>query len=110
MISGPKCVAEINTLLTNNKITFELSSTTLESTSRIGLMKNYGINSTKSVRAQMIAPLTMPVGAGNVRHFDELIEALSTSGAVAGSMFVFKKSYRALLISYKCPKTTGEPL
>ena len=34
MISGPECVAEISILVTNNKITFEPSSTTLDSNSR----------------------------------------------------------------------------
>ena len=34
MISGPECVAEISTLLTDNKITFEPGSTTLDSNSR----------------------------------------------------------------------------
>jgi OOP family OmpA-OmpF porin len=33
MISGPECVAEISTLLTDNKITFEPGSTTLDSNS-----------------------------------------------------------------------------
>lgn len=49
-------------------------------------------------------------GAGNIGHFAELIEAVGTVGAAAGSMFVFKGRYRAVLISYERPKPTGESL
>ena len=82
----------------------------INSIDRDGLMGGYDIDLAKSVRAQTTAPLTMLGGAGNIGHFAELIEAVGTVGAAAGSMFVFKGRYRAVLISYERPKLTGESL
>ena len=110
MISGPECVTEINSLLTDNKITFEPGITTLDSHSRGGLMENYDINLPKSVCVKKTAPLIMLVGAKNVEYFAKMIEAVSTVGVAAGSIFLLKDNYCVVLISYERPNPTGETL
>jgi cyclase len=42
-------------------------------------------------------------GAGSLRDFSELIENVGVIGASAGSLFVFKGKYRAVLINYPPP-------
>jgi cyclase len=68
-----------------------------------GMMEGYDLDLAKQARAQTDLPLTMIGGAGSVDHLAELIDAIGTCGAGAGSMFVFNGKYRAVLISYKRP-------
>jgi cyclase len=43
-------------------------------------------------------------GAGSLDHLGELIAKLGVVGAAAGSIFVFKGKYRAVLINYPSPE------
>ena len=45
-------------------------------------------------------PLTVLGGAGSLNDIRELVERYSIIGAAAGSLFVFKGKYRAVLINY----------
>ena len=45
-------------------------------------------------------------GAGSLDHISELIENVGVIGASAGSLFVFKGKYRAVLINYPSPIIT----
>jgi imidazole glycerol-phosphate synthase subunit HisF len=75
----------------------------INSIDRDGMMQGYDIPLARSIRASSSLPITMLGGAGTTDHMAELIEALGTVGAAAGSMFVFKGIYRAVLISYARP-------
>ena len=75
----------------------------LNSIDRDGMMQGYDVDFAKSVRAAIDIPMTVLGGAGNLDHMRELTDALGTIGAAAGSMFVFKGPYRAVLISYDRP-------
>lgn len=75
----------------------------LNSVDRDGMMQGYDIEFAKSVRAVVSVPMTVLGGAGTLAHMTELTDALGTVGAAAGSMFVFKGPYRAVLISYDRP-------
>lgn len=75
----------------------------INSIDRDGMMQGYDISLARSIRASTSLPLTMLGGAGTTDHIAELIEALGIVGAAAGSMFVFKGTYRAVLISYARP-------
>jgi cyclase len=44
--------------------------------------------------------MTVLGGAGSLAHIQELIRQLGILGAAAGSLFVFKGVYRAVLINY----------
>ena len=53
-----------------------------------------------AVRAAVGCPMTVLGGAGSLAHIQELIRQLGILGAAAGSLFVFKGVYRAVLINY----------
>jgi imidazole glycerol-phosphate synthase subunit HisF len=72
---------------------------------RDGMMTGYDLDLARRVRAAVSTPLSFVGGAANTRHMAELIEAVGTVGAAAGSMFVFKGPLRAVLISYARPQT-----
>jgi cyclase len=65
-----------------------------------GCMKGYDLTLAQSVRAAVRIPLTILGGAGSLADLRRLIEACGVIGAAAGSLFVFKGTYRAVLINY----------
>lgn len=75
----------------------------INSIDRDGMMAGYDIKLARSVRERVTTPLTILGGAGSVQDFAELVDAIGTVGAAAGSFFVFKGIYRAVLISYARP-------
>lgn len=77
----------------------------INSIDRDGEMSGYDIELAKSVRAAVSLPLTVLGGAGSVAHMQDLIDAVGLVGAAAGSLFVFKGSFRAVLINYARPAT-----
>lgn len=70
---------------------------------RDGEMSGYDLDLAKTVRNAVTIPLTILGGAGSVDHMQELIDTIGLAGAAAGSMFVFKGPYRAVLINYARP-------
>jgi cyclase len=54
----------------------------------------------KSLKKTVSVPLTIIGGAGSYEDLKTLIEACGIIGAAAGSLFVFKGVYRAVLINY----------
>lgn len=68
-----------------------------------GMMGGYDLDLARQVRGAIEIPMTMLGGAGNIDHMQALIDTVGTVGAAAGSMFVFKGIYRAVLISYARP-------
>ena len=75
----------------------------INSIDRDGMMLGYDISLARAIRASTSVPLTMLGGAGTTEHMAELIDTVGIVGAAAGSIFVFKGSYRAVLISYAKP-------
>jgi len=65
-----------------------------------GVMKGYDIDLAKKIRKAVHVPLTLLGGAGSLNDIRELINTFGVIGAGAGSMFVFKGVYRAVLINY----------
>lgn len=72
----------------------------INSIERDGEMKGYDIDLAKQMRAELKVPLTVLGGAGSLDHIGELLGACGVIGAAAGSLFVFKGQYRAVLINY----------
>lgn len=70
-----------------------------------GTMKGYDISLVKKVREQVNTPITILGGAGNLEDISDLIREFGIIGASAGSLFVFKGIYRAVLINYPDPET-----
>jgi cyclase len=75
----------------------------INSIDRDGEMEGYNLDLARQVRDAIDTPMTMLGGAGTLEHMRELIDAVGTVGAAAGSMFVFKGLYRAVLINYARP-------
>lgn len=75
----------------------------INSVDRDGEMVGYDLELARKVRAIVSTPLSMLGGAGTVSHMQELIDTVGVVGAAAGSMFVFKGPYRAVLINYSRP-------
>lgn len=65
-----------------------------------GRVKGYDLDLAKLVRSSTTLPMTMLGGAGSFADIAKLISACGVIGAAAGSLFVFKGVYRAVLISY----------
>jgi len=67
---------------------------------RDGMMKGYDLDLVKQVREATTLPLTVLGGAGSLKDIAGLIQSFGIIGAAAGSLFVFKGVYRAVLINY----------
>lgn len=68
-----------------------------------GRMKGYDLELGKMIRKAVTVPLTVLGGAGSLADIGALIQACGVIGAAAGSLFVFKGVYRAVLINYPSP-------
>jgi cyclase len=75
----------------------------INSIDRDGVMSGYDLVLAHEVRAAVTTPITFLGGAGSSVHMQNLIDAMGVVGAAAGSMFVFKGPYRAVLINYERP-------
>lgn len=65
-----------------------------------GQMKGYNLGLARAVREAIRLPMTMLGGAGSLADIGQLISTCGVVGASAGSLFVFKGPYKAVLISY----------
>jgi len=65
-----------------------------------GVMQGYDIPLLESVREKCTMPITVLGGAGSLEDIKKMISKFKTIGVAAGSLFVFKGKYRAVLISY----------
>jgi cyclase len=65
-----------------------------------GMMKGYDLTLAAKVRAATRLPMTVLGGAGSLADIGALIETCGVIGAAAGSLFVFKGTYKAVLINY----------
>jgi cyclase len=68
-----------------------------------GTMKGYDLNLAEKIRAITHLPLTILGGAGSLEDIGQLISKFGIIGASAGSLFVFKGVYKAVLINYPNP-------
>lgn len=75
----------------------------INSIDRDGEMTGYDLKLARDVRDSVDVPMTMLGGAGGTDDMQALIDEIGTVGAAAGSMFVFKGQYRAVLINYARP-------
>lgn len=73
-----------------------------------GVMKGYDLELVNKIRSNVCIPLTVLGGAGSMKDIGKLIEKHGIIGAAAGSLFVFKGIFRAVLISYPNSETKSE--
>ncbi len=72
----------------------------LNNVDRDGEMKGYDVDLVDEVRKATTLPLTVLGGAGSIDDLHALVRRHGVIGAAAGSLFVFKGKYRAVLINY----------
>ena len=65
-----------------------------------GQMKGYDIDLIGKIREVISIPMTVLGGAGTLADIGQLIKKFGIIGASAGSLFVFKGVYKAVLINY----------
>lgn len=75
----------------------------INSVDRDGEMKGYDLELARQVRDALRVPTTFLGGAGSLDDIGQLVSTVGIVGAAAGSLFVFKGKYRAVLINYPTP-------
>ena len=65
-----------------------------------GTLKGYDLNLIDKITETISIPLTVLGGAGSLADIEKVIEKHGVIGVAAGSLFVFKGPYKAVLINY----------
>lgn len=73
-----------------------------------GMMCGYDLEMCDKVRELTDVPLTFLGGAGSYTDLKKLVSRFKVIGAAAGSIFVFKGKYKAVLIQYPLPEEKKE--
>ncbi|MBY0539810.1 MAG: AglZ/HisF2 family acetamidino modification protein [Campylobacterales bacterium] len=71
-----------------------------------GVMNGYDLSLIEKIKPLINVPMTVLGGAGSLEDIKTLINKFGIIGCSAGSLFVFKGKYRAVLINY--PKNLGK--
>ncbi len=82
----------------------------LNSIDNDGVMSGYDKHLIRNMREAINIPLTVMGGAGSFEDIGSLIQEHGIIGAAAGSLFVFKGKFRAVLINYPTPVEKKELL
>jgi cyclase len=72
----------------------------INSIDRDGVMEGFDIDLVREIHGSVSIPITALGGAGSLTDIEDLIRSFGIIGAAAGSLFVFKGTYRAVLINY----------
>ena len=72
----------------------------INSIDRDGVMKGYDLDLIAKVREKTSLPMTVLGGAGSLDDIEKVIDQHGVIGVAAGSLFVFKGPYKAVLINY----------
>lgn len=80
----------------------------INSVDRDGLMQGYDLELALQIKATLKVPATFLGGAGSLDDLRDLVGKLGVVGAAAGSLFVFKGKYRAVLINYPTPSQKNQ--
>jgi cyclase len=75
----------------------------VNSVDRDGFMQGYDMELASQFRVALRVPVTFMGGAGSLNHVSQLVSSQGVVGVAAGSLFVFKGKYRAVLINYPTP-------
>ena len=72
----------------------------INSIDKDGVMKGYDLDLIAKVREKISLPMTVLGGAGSLDDIEKVIDQYGVIGVAAGSLFVFKGTYKAVLINY----------
>lgn len=79
---------------------FGIGEILINSIDRDGMQNGYDLSLVKATSEQINVPATFLGGASSLADIRDLIVARGIVGCAAGSLFVFKGKYRAVLINY----------
>jgi len=65
-----------------------------------GLMQGYDVDLIEQVKSRLDIPMTALGGVGVIEDIGKVIDRFGIIGCAAGSLFVFKGKYKAVLINY----------
>jgi cyclase len=91
-----KCPVEFAQLLES----FGAGEIVINSIDNDGVMRGYDLTLVDKIRKSITVPLTILGGAGSLEDIGRLIAKYGIIGAAAGSLFIFKGIYKAVLINY----------
>ncbi|SFX01320.1 MULTISPECIES: AglZ/HisF2 family acetamidino modification protein [unclassified Pseudomonas] len=80
----------------------------LNSIENDGRMKGYNVELAVKLRETLRIPITILGGGGSLEDMRDVVAACGVVGVAAGSFFVFKGAYRAVLISYPSAQQKNE--
>ena len=72
----------------------------INSIDKDGVMKGYDMDLISKIREKITVPMTVLGGAGSLEDIEKVIDKHGVIGVAAGSLFVFKGPYKAVLINY----------
>lgn len=73
-----------------------------------GVMKGFDMNLIDKISEKISIPITVLGGAGSLQDIKKVMDRHGIIGVAAGSLFVFKGVYKAVLISYPTQKEKEE--
>lgn len=73
-----------------------------------GVMKGFDLNLIDKISEKISIPITVLGGAGSLQDIKKVMDRHGIIGVAAGSLFVFKGVYKAVLISYPTQKEKEE--
>lgn len=73
-----------------------------------GAMKGFDMNLIDKITEKITIPVTVLGGAGSLQDIKKVIDRHGIIGVAAGSLFVFKGIYKAVLINYPAKKEKEE--
>ena len=98
--NGTKKIDKDFFLLLNDIENFGAGEIVINFIDKDGKMNGYDYDFSKKVRESVNLPLTILGGAGNYDHIKKLLSTCGDISAAAGSCFVFKGPFKAVLINY----------
>lgn len=72
----------------------------INSIDKDGVMKGYDLDLIAKIREKISLPMTVLGGAGSLDDIEKVIDQHGVIGVAAGSLFVFRGPYKAVLINY----------
>jgi len=88
--------------------TIGIGEIVINAVDRDGKMEGFDVNLIDIVRENTEVPITVLGGAGSLDDIKNIIKKYKIIGVAAGSLFVFKGKYKAVLINYPSKKEKQE--
>jgi len=98
--NGKKCTGRCPVEFALQLEKYGIGEIVINSIDNDGVMKGYDLPLVEVIRRAIAVPMTVLGGAGSLKDIGQLIHKYGIIGAAAGSLFIFKGIYKAVLINY----------